>query len=406
MKTGRVLLLASLSFVPLVVAAACSATGSGNTAGNGGNGGSGNGGNGGTGNGIGNFGGTGGVNLGDANCGSKTFANQVPGSILVVLDRSGSMSGGNGSPDKWGPTVDALKSMMMQADPALEMGLLPFSAGDFDDSGLALCGLNPSSPQCAALFADGGCTDVHDVPDVPVGPLSMTESQIAGWLDANGPQGNTPTLWALKKGYAYLDGYAAQGEKYVLLMTDGEPNVYTPAMSIGGFSFPESNIECKTEADIEAEALAAAQNLGIKTFVIGAPGSEAGADFLSQVALNGGTAKANCNPASGDCHYQIGQASFQTDLEAVLNEIAGKISDCVFEIPAGNEMVDPNFVNVVVETPAGSEQLYKDTSHMDGWDYGNAAQTQIVLYGPACEAFKSGEGNSVSIVLGCQTITK
>jgi len=405
MKLRSVFVVAGLSLVPMVIAAACSATGgNGNTAGGGGS--AANGGNGGSGNGIG-FGGNGGANFGDANCGSKTFANQVPGSILVVLDRSGSMAGGDGQPDKWGPTVAALKSMMAQADPTLEMGVLPFAEGNFDDGALAACALNPSSPQCAAIMADGGCTDVADVPVVPVGPLSQTEGPISAWLDANGPQGNTPTLWALKKGYAYLDGYQAAGEKYALLITDGEPNTYAPAMQIGPFSFPETNVECKTEADIEAEALAAWNASGIRTFVIGSPGSEGGADFLSQVAINGQTPKdPNCSAAAGDCHYQIGTADFQADLEDVLNTIAGKITDCLFEIPMGNEMVDPDQVNVVVETGNGPEQLYKDPSHMDGWDYANAAQTQIILYGPACEAFKNGVGNQVSIILGCQTVVK
>ncbi len=342
------------------------------------------------------------------NCGATTYASQVPPSLLILLDRSGSMSGDDNTPNKWSPTVQAVANMMAAAPSDMEVGLLPFPAGNFDSSGLALCALNPSSSGCAALFADGGCQDVDQTPVVAVGPLSQTEAPINQWLNANGPDGGTPTLWALKTAYDIMRAYNAQGERYVLLITDGEPNVHTPEMTIGPFTFPESNIECKTTAEIEAEALAASSGSPVvKTFVIGSPGAEPAAKFLSQVALNGLTPKSpNCSPAAGDCHYQIGQASFQGDLEAALESITGSISDCVFAIPQGNEEVDPDKVNVQLETSAGTTLVYKDTSHTDGWDYTDASHTKIQIYGPACEAYKAEKGAKVTIVLGCETVVK
>lgn len=336
-------------------------------------------------------------------CGASTYANQVPGTVLIVLDKSGSMSGGNGEPDKWGPTKDAINFMMANASPELGMGLLPFPEGKFDDSGLALCALNLNSPQCQALFADGGCQDVAMMPVVPVGPLSQTQSQIAGWLGSNSPGGNTPTLWALKRAYAYMSTVNVPGERFVLLITDGVPTTYTPAM----LGFPESNIECKDLPDIEAEALTAAMGTPkIKTFVIGSPGSEGASDFLSQVALNGETPKSpNCSAAAGDCHYQIGKANFQQDLQAALNDIAGKLSECIFEIPDG-ENADPDYVNVVLEVNGMETTLYKDVAHTDGWDYTDDSHTKVELFGPACEQFKSEKGAKVSILLGCKTIVK
>lgn len=392
----------------LTAVAACSAGTNNNSAGNDGGGGSGGSGNGGSGNGgdelVGGSSGTGTIT---ESCGASTFANQVPGSILVVLDKSGSMAGGDGQPDKWAPTVSAINTMMAAAGPDLGMGLLPFPEGKFDDSGLVACGLNPSSPQCAALFADGGCQDVATTPVVPVGPLSQTQSQISAWLSGNGPGGNTPTLWALKRAYAYMATANVPGERFVLLITDGVPTTYTPAMGFPGFMIPESNIECKQLADIEAEALAAAQGSPkIKTFVIGSPGSEGASDFLSQVAVNGETPKSpNCSAAAGDCHYQIGKANFQQELEAALNDISGKLSECVFEIPDG-ENADPDYVNVELDSSGMKTQLYKDTSHADGWDYTDDTHTKVELFGPACDKFKAEKGAQVSIILGCKTVVK
>jgi hypothetical protein len=394
----------------LVSAAACNAstrntaTGAGGNAGSAGGDTAGAGGNGGD-NVIGG-GGNGGSTI-SMSCGKSTFANQVAGSILVVLDKSGSMAGGNGDPDKWDPTVAALKQMMAASSQELGMGLLPFPEGKFDDSGLAACALNPSSAMCTALFADGGCEDVAMMPVVPVGPLSMTQSKISAWLDANSPGGNTPTLTALKRAYGYMQAYDAPGERFVLLMTDGVPTTHEPAMGFGGFMIPESNIKCGELSDIEALALMAAQGTPkVKTFVIGSPGSEGAATFLSQLAINGETQKdANCSANAGDCHYQIGKANFAADLQKALDDIAGKLSNCVFAIPDG-ENADPDYVNVELDLGGMSTQLFKDTSHADGWDYTDSSHTKVELFGPSCDKFKASKGGQVSIILGCKTEVK
>lgn len=342
------------------------------------------------------------------NCGATTFGNAVPGSVLVVLDKSGSMSGGNGDPDKWGPTKTAMSTMMSTASQELRMGLLPFPAGKFDDSGLVGCTFNPNTPQCVALFADGGCKDIDPAPVVDIGPLSMTQGPINDWLSNHEPGGNTPTLYALKTAYGILGALPTDGQRFALLITDGVPTTYSPAQNVAGFMLPESNVECKDLPDIEAEALAAGKGSPpIRTFVIGSPGSESAGEFLSQVAINGGTQKSpNCSAANKDCHYQIGKANFQADLEEALKQIAGFVTDCVFSIPMGTSEVDPTLVNVVVETSSGKIDVYFDVSHMDGWDYTDATQSKVQLFGPACDAYKAEKGAKVDIILGCKTVTK
>ncbi|MFO0589877.1 MAG: hypothetical protein U0441_20215 [Polyangiaceae bacterium] len=343
----------------------------------------------------------------DTTCGSSKIANKASASILVVLDKSGSMSGGSGVPEKWTPTVAAIKTMMDASSPDLGMGLLPFPEGKFDDSGLAGC-VNPSTPACQALYADGGCEDVAMTPVVLMGPLSQTKVPIASWMDGSGPGGNTPTLTALKRAYGYMQSIDVPGQRFVLLLTDGEPTTHEPAQDLGfGIVIPESNVKCGELTDIEAEALNAANAaVAVKTFVIGSPGSEGAADFLSQLAINGGTQKSpNCSSAAGDCHYQIGAANFAQDLQAALAEISGKVSDCVFEIPDG-ENADPDYVNVSLDAAGMTTQLYKDTSHMDGWDYTDDSHTKVELYGPSCDKFKSTDGAQVDIILGCKTIAK
>lgn len=341
---------------------------------------------------------------GDA-CGETTFGNAVPASLLIVLDKSGSMAGGEGQPDKWAPTVAAMTQLTQTAPPELKVGLTPFPAGECDWNAAAC--VNFSSPSCQAALADGCCQDVSPAPAVPVQPLSQSGPLIVSWLNANGPEGGTPTLWALKRGYNVMKTLTTPGERFVLLVTDGDPNVYQPEQSMFGQTIPESNVECKTTADIVAEAATAATtDPPVKTYVIGSPGvSFEGMQFLSQVADAGLTAPADCDASSGNCHFQIGTADFQAQLQEALELIAGQISDCVFALPEGED-VDPDLVNVVIETPDGPVEVYRDPTHTDGWDYTDDTKTKIQLFGPACELYQSLSGNTITIILGCETVVK
>ncbi|MBI4700774.1 MAG: hypothetical protein HY744_06360 [Deltaproteobacteria bacterium] len=346
--------------------------------------------------------------FGDANCGSSTFANQVPGALLVVLDRSGSMSDppdeGGGGPSKWELEAAAFAKMLDSANPELLVGVLPFPAEKCNDLALMGCMMNPNAPGCDQVLADGCCKDVDKTPAVALAPLSQNKAAILAYLNDTGASGNTPEWHALKNAYDYLQSFQTPGQRYALLMTDGEPTVYTPAQ----MGFPEMFKECGAQADIENEVKAAAEgNPGINTFVIGCPGSEGAGQFLSQLALNGKTPKTlDCQPAAKNCHYQIGSDNFEQELASVLETIAGVISNCIFALPEGNEKVDPNLVNVVVETADGSKEIYKDPKHEDGWDYTDATKSKIQLYGPACDAYKAAKGNSITIILGCETVVK
>ena len=71
---------------------------------------------------------------------------------------------------------------------------------------------------------------------------------------------------------------------------------------------------------------------GIKTWVIGAPGSEPARHMLSNLALAGGTARKDCDPgtdsdpASGNCHYDMTSGDFQIALEEALKQIVAVVT--------------------------------------------------------------------------------
>jgi hypothetical protein len=319
----------------------------------------------------------------------------------VLLDRSGSMA----KDGKWTAAVSALKSALAKSDNDLPVGLLFYPEGKFDSSKLAACTFNPAAAGCAEAYADSGCKDIKTTPDVPVDLLSKTRATIDSKLTSTDPNGDTtPTRWALKNSWAYMQTLAAKADRYVVLVTDGEPTTYQAKMTVGTFVIPESALECKDKPTIEAEAAAAsAATPSVKTFVIGAPGSETAAPHLSKIAVNGKTRRTpTCDPNKGECHYQIGSGSFEADLAKALEEITGKIATCIFEVPTGTD-VDPNRVNVSVDTT----DTYRDESHADGWDYTDGTKTRIEVFGPLCEQIKKNPTTvTVKILLGCKTRVK
>lgn len=343
-------------------------------------------------------------------CGMSTFGNEIPGSLLLLLDKSGSMdeaASGNSGPSKWDATVAAVNTMVKDASPSLEVGLLPFPEGKFNSLSMQQClfpipGV-PQPPNCPEILADGGCKDVAVEPVVPVKPLLEKAPAITSWLGQNSPDGGTPTLHALRNAYAIMKAHSTPGQRYVLLVTDGVPNTAQPP----AFLLPAMQTDCGELADIENEAaLAANGSPSVHTFVIGSPGSESAAESLSKIALNGMTAKdPACSPSAGDCHYQIGSADFEKDLADVLAAIAGSVGDCTFDMPEGED-VDPNLVNVTVETTDGPQEVLKDSAHVDGWDYVDADKSKIQLFGPSCDAYKASKGNKITIILGCESKIK
>jgi hypothetical protein len=155
---------------------------------------------------------------------------------------------------------------------------------------------------------------------------------------------------------------------------------------------------------------AAAPGVGIKTFVIGAPGSEPAKRVLSQIAKSGGTAPSNCDVDAGNCHFNIsGNTKFdQQALADALREIAGRALSCELKMPRPDGgQADPRFLNVVYSPGDGSPPrlILKDDRvacdrGADGWQLSEDA-SNIEICGPTCDKVKGDRGARVDVVLGC-----
>jgi von Willebrand factor type A domain len=313
----------------------------------------------------------------DAACGAnRTPTAQAPGAVLIVLDRSASMDetpqGAEprfGEESKWQLATAALKDVVAGLPTGLKVGLSMFPTGFSCD---------PPTPQ------------------VPIADIVTTRSLILSNLSSNTNGSTTPTTPALIGADALLSAAKGVGARTILFLSDGQPN------------------GCGSNVSSVADAVKTAQSHGIRTFVIGIPGSPDN-DF-SHLAVLGQTKRApNCvdkcqvgfaNPVNC-CHYVTSASDFQNTLKTVLTEIAGKIkTDCVYPIPPAAGAADKSKVNVVTNV-GGKEEIVPQTAESNtssGWQYTDGSKTSVLLKGESCKKVVDDPTSKVDILIGCSTV--
>jgi hypothetical protein len=155
---------------------------------------------------------------------------------------------------------------------------------------------------------------------------------------------------------------------------------------------------------------AAGADVGIRTFVVGVPGSEPSRTVLSQIALKGQTAANGCDPELGDCHFDMTTVTdLATALSEALAKIAGQAIACELPVPQpASGMLDTEAVNVVYTPGTGAANatiVARDTAMpcdagANGWQY-TEDNAKIRLCGAICDTVRSDVGARVDVVLGC-----
>ncbi len=336
-------------------------------------------------------------------CAKSTVASALlPSNILFVIDRSGSMAcnpppttdsvscevtpvrADTTKPSKWEITSTALLAAIKTLPKTTTVGISYFSNDD-------------------------GC-GVYPTPNVPFAPNSAAQqSTIDASLNATKPAGGTPIVGATILAYKHMHQQALSGaifgNEFVVLLTDGQQSEQC--------SNPPSCTGAKACTDLLVNTevpRAAGPGVGIRTFVVGVPGSEPARTVLSEIAQKGGTAKPACDPQQGNCHFDMTKESdLATALSAALKQIAGQTVTCELPVPQPKTgAIDLGLVNVIYSSSdrtmkpklVPQDKTAACDAGANGWQY-TSGNTKIRLCGAICDTLRGDTGGRVDVVLGC-----
>jgi len=311
-------------------------------------------------------------------CGVQNFMLQpgLPPEVMVVLDRSGSMTMEFDNGTRWSKVAEAVKSAVSSLQGDIGWGL-------------------------AVYPVDNDCGTSANV-DVPI--ATNNGAAIAAKIDSYDPGGNTPTAEAVKKATANLAARTTANPKYLLLTSDGEPNCSSVSVSctclVGS---PNAQGVCclgpvcnfgnciplpmSDGVGAAEQAVKDAANQGVHTFVVGVATSGGTTSALNKLAVAGLESR-----PSDPKFYPVGSAS---DLVTAVNTIAGQIISCSF----GLSTPPPTDLGLV-EVNLNGALLPRDTTHANGWDFG-PGNNSILFYGPACANLQSSTSADVKAVYKC-----
>jgi Mg-chelatase subunit ChlD len=311
---------------------------------------------------------------GTGNCQEQVIRNdRLPPDMLIVLDRSGSMANN----DRWDPSVAALKNVTMELGGTIDFGLMSF----------------PQNDSCAP-----GKVDVPIAPN-NAGPINTA-------LSAMESEGGTPTSASLAEAHKLLgavnaDPDAQQKGKYVLLVTDGEPNCLDVDCGPVPFDFWAPDFEmrldawskCASAGDPAAikasiEEIQKMSKDGIKTYVVGyATGSGGIKSTMDMMAQAGGTgAKSHIVVNSGD------------ELTKALQDIAGQAASCTLTLEKAVD--NPSYVLVTIDKDTSPVRLILNQPDGNGFAVGDDKRT-VTIQGTSCDLLRSGNDHKLYVEVLC-----
>ncbi len=273
-------------------------------------------------------------------CGDTTvdFSNQSP-TVVLLIDRSGSMNEGFGGDSRWNVAREAL------VDP--ETGFVSI----LDDE--IRFGLT--------MYA--GATDSEPCPYLSgVAPGLGNYDAIATLYNNSEPLQNTPTSEAINAVAADLAADTTPGTKVIVLVTDGMPDTCTN---------PESQDQAAQDASVAAVEAAFAS--GVLSYVISVGTADENGHFQD-------LANAGLGVDSGATYYE---AMDQAALTQAFDEIINGVRACIFNLQGEVEEGREAECTVTVNDDALT------LGDPDGWRLNSVSQIELV--GASCESIQEGD---------------
>jgi VWA domain-containing protein len=323
---------------------------------------------------------------GQACAGQVAGAEAAPSVLQLLVDTSGSMNENapGARQSKWNVTRQAVLAAVASMPEDTSIGVVFY----------------PNVPGALAQ----PCIERESA--VTIGELGGNGSQqrqrIQRAFQRQRPAGGTPTHDAYEYALGEMGETSARGSRYMVVITDG-----IPTYSLGCEGSGNANDPVDSSPLIEAARVAAQS--GVRTFVIGSPGSEDARDSLSRWAEAGGTAPRGCSHTGPDyCHFDMTEErDLGTGLTNALGIISGVALGCRYAVPPAPDgaMLDPAKVNVLFREPGAGEELIGQSLDDDcdeGWRYADG-QATIRLCSRTCERVQASEEGSLTLQFGCAT---
>jgi hypothetical protein len=375
-------------------------------------------------------------------------AKQAPAAMLVVLDRSASMS----QVGKWGTAQLALvQAIDKDVFDTMSMGMSLFPSGY---TGAPDCLCPGGGPTCFGLLPQGVACGYPTLPQIQIQPAGTDKSAAATGVrhaiyqslvstqpETADPSDASPIYDSLAGAYAALKTVSID-KRIVILITDGGGSC-TSLSARSGTAFSDGMCPDWENPAGMNQLISGARtdpSQPINTFIVGVPGSNslgqqqgpyATAPYsmllaLSTYAVSGSPdtvdpacdkalafSKTGTDPAH-PCHIDLSNGgSFNaTALSDAISAIRGKALGCTYDLPKPppGETIDPGQVNVIVTLDGTDYTIPRRTDPADTcealpcWDYD--AQGKVQLIGVTCEQVGIAKSAKVEIVVGCGTILK
>ncbi|MFO0601225.1 MAG: vWA domain-containing protein [Myxococcaceae bacterium] len=282
--------------------------------------------------------------------------------VMLLLDRSGSMSSTFGVGSRWSTLVSTLELALPPVDAQMQLGLTLFPAA------------SSSGQECV-------------VPDEPL--LYPATDQVASVLSALRSTtlvGGTPTALALDVAASGLTGTAPRA---IVLATDGLPNC-NASLNPATCSCPSASCATAQRCIDDARTLsvlAAHAAEGIPTWVVGIGDDVTSTTILDAMALAGG------RPQSGTHRYVAANSSLE--LQAAFTSIRDELSACSFTSPSV-----PNTGGTVVLTLDGVT-VPRDDTGTSGWLWNSVERGELALRGEWCAKAIAAKSPVVKLSVTC-----
>jgi hypothetical protein len=289
-------------------------------------------------------------------------ATRVPPNLLIVMDRSGSMSNSLDGTNRWTLAKQAVSAVLENYGDSIRFGLATYSA-----------------------CLPGGCSAGTIV--VPIGADQATaiEQYLAPRIGAGSSDGAQMDGDNIR--YLCNSGTPETTTGKTLLSFVGEPSLQDTARANAVLLLTDGqeSSQCRTVGVDDGPSGAAAllaQSEPVKTYVVGLS-NDVTTQEIQGIADAGGTGVAI-------------HANDQAALVAAFADIARSVVSC--ELVLDTAPPDPNKLFVFLD---GSPKPLP-RHDKDGWEY-DAEKKLVTFVGTTCEKLKSGELTDVQIVYGCPT---